>query len=187
LRPDVPLAVSSEYRPLALACQTSTCAPLTGAQSPSARTTTNRSVSGTPSCTLPSLGSVRMSERFSRSSTKYGPSVFSGVSTQASAAALAGATAPSPFSSARGAHQQRGTAGLRQPDRPPSCDPLVSVHLCAPCRRWLRDKGRRRGWDPPERTLRRVASSAMPTRPHQASAIRQPGAVAFAAIIVITA
>jgi hypothetical protein len=85
----VPLAATSEYRPEALACQMSTWAPLTGAQSPSDRTTTKRSASFTPSWTEPSTGSIRMSERLSRSSTKYGPSVLAGVSVQEAEAACA--------------------------------------------------------------------------------------------------
>ena len=42
-----------------------------------------------PSCTLPVTGSTRMSDRFSRSSTKYGPSVLAGVRMQDGAAASA--------------------------------------------------------------------------------------------------
>ena len=45
------------------------------------RDTANVSASVAPGLIEPSLGSDRMSERFNRSSTKYGPSVISGRTT----------------------------------------------------------------------------------------------------------
>src|SRR5438876_5096708 len=50
------------------------------------RETVNAMVSGTPGRADPSVGSKVMSERLSRSSTKYGPSVSVGVTTQAGVA-----------------------------------------------------------------------------------------------------
>jgi hypothetical protein len=50
----------------------STSAPGYGVLAPARPETTIVSVSGTPACTVPSLGSLRMSERIRRSSTKYG-------------------------------------------------------------------------------------------------------------------
>ena len=59
----------------------STSAPTSGVQPTSDEICESfmRIVSGTPGRTTPVLGSERMSERFSRSSTKYGPSVRAGV------------------------------------------------------------------------------------------------------------
>src|SRR4029079_13143903 len=50
---------------------------------PSTRSTVRASVNGAPGLTAPLAGSLRTSERSSCSSTKYGPSVCAGVSTQA--------------------------------------------------------------------------------------------------------
>src|SRR5262245_1034698 len=60
----------------------STSAPASAPQ-PLAPTCDSASVSssGTPGRAVPVAGSVRMSERFSISSTKYGPSVRTGVTT----------------------------------------------------------------------------------------------------------
>jgi hypothetical protein len=80
----------------------STAAPATGAQAPSARTTTIVRFSGVPACVVPSDGSLRMSERLSFSSTKYGPSVLDGVSTQDVAAAWATSSIPIDSSSRSG-------------------------------------------------------------------------------------
>src|SRR3990172_2921002 len=69
--------------PCASQCQTSTVAPASGEQAlPVTCETRNTSASGTPSFTEPSEGSGRMSDRLSCSSTKYGPSVISGRTTQ---------------------------------------------------------------------------------------------------------
>ena len=67
----------------------STCAPWTGAQSASALKTYIVSVSAVP------VWPPRTSERLSFSSTKYGPSVFSGVMTHVAEAASAGSIAGS--------------------------------------------------------------------------------------------
>ena len=61
----------------------STCAPVNGWQPPVlSRETSSVRVNGVPGLTRPSVGSERMSDRFKRSSTKYGPSVCSGRTTQ---------------------------------------------------------------------------------------------------------
>src|SRR5436305_2019938 len=72
--------------PLASQCQMSSCAPCSGALTPEAYAeTANSSVSGRPGrgfgLAMP-LVSERMSERFSRSSTQYGPLVVVGSRTQ---------------------------------------------------------------------------------------------------------
>src|SRR5215217_5727028 len=65
------------------------CAPLTGAQSCSASNTYSVSASGVPGCAPEPSAFVAMPERLSRSSTKYGPSVFSGVMVHVAEAACA--------------------------------------------------------------------------------------------------
>src|SRR6266542_953399 len=61
----------------------STCAPASGTQSaPLIWETRIVNCSGTPSDTLPVPGSERTSDRLSISSTKYGPSVSAGRTTQ---------------------------------------------------------------------------------------------------------
>src|SRR6266542_867437 len=62
----------------------STVAPASGVQPllPTCETR-NVSCSGVPSFTAPLVGSERMSERLSFSSTKYGPSVSAGLTTHA--------------------------------------------------------------------------------------------------------
>src|SRR3954470_23513910 len=74
--------------PSASQCQTSTCAPASGVQARS-RTVLTASVSsnGVPALTSPVSGSARMSERSSIPSTKYGPSICSGRTTQPGARA----------------------------------------------------------------------------------------------------
>src|SRR5438552_1557743 len=72
--------------PLASQCQMSTCAPCSGVQTPEAYAeTANSSVSGSPGrgfgLAIP-LVSERTSDRFSRSSTQYGPLVVVGSRTQ---------------------------------------------------------------------------------------------------------
>src|SRR5205085_7510979 len=72
--------------PLASQCQMSTCAPCSGVHAPDAyAATANSRVSGRPGrgfgLATP-LVSERMSERFRRSSTQYGPLVVVGSSTQ---------------------------------------------------------------------------------------------------------
>src|SRR5690348_12876102 len=64
--------------PEASQCQTSTVAPAMGAWLPPAWPMLKTSASGVPGRTELSEGSLRMSERLSFSSTKYGPSVSSG-------------------------------------------------------------------------------------------------------------
>ena len=94
----MPFWATSEYSPAAFACQTSTCAPATGAQSAVASNTYMVSASGAPGCSPDPSLLARMSERFSASSTKYGPSVFSGVMTQVADAASATSPAAPPRS-----------------------------------------------------------------------------------------
>src|SRR5439155_10485944 len=72
--------------PLASQCQMSTCAPCSGLQTPEAYAETAKSsVSGSPGrgfgLAIP-LVSERTSDRFSRSSTQYGPLVVVGSRTQ---------------------------------------------------------------------------------------------------------
>src|SRR5437867_2539663 len=70
----------------------STSAPARGVQAAAAviwETPRARS-SGTPGFNAPVAGSVRRSERLSRSSTKYGPSVTAGVTTQGALAEVEG-------------------------------------------------------------------------------------------------
>ena len=63
-------------------CHTSRYAPVSGVQALLAnRVTLNVSESGTPVEMTPVVGSERMSERLSFSSTKYGPSVSAAVNT----------------------------------------------------------------------------------------------------------
>src|SRR3954451_12227235 len=63
-------------------------ASLSGAQAPVPTCDTRKaSVKETPACTAPLLGSERTSERLSFTSTKYGPSVNSGRTTQSGTAA----------------------------------------------------------------------------------------------------
>src|SRR5438105_5484980 len=63
----------------------STKAPDSGVQAlPLTRLRLNFSLSGTPAFTAPVAESDRMSERFNFSSTKYGPSVSDGFTTQES-------------------------------------------------------------------------------------------------------
>ena len=78
------LPPESEYTPAASQCHTSTVAPASGVQPALPTAETRRvSASGTPSFTDLSVGSDRMSERFRRTSVKNGPSICSGVTTQA--------------------------------------------------------------------------------------------------------
>src|SRR5213083_2485267 len=75
--------------PSASQCQTSTIAPSSAVQPPLLISETLKiSWSGMPSFTEPSVGSDRMSERLSFSSTKYGPSVSAGRTIQAGAVAV---------------------------------------------------------------------------------------------------
>src|SRR3989442_12275431 len=77
----------SEYSPNASQCHISTTAPTMGVQvAPFTFDTVRFKRNGTPSFTAPLLGSDRMSDRLSLSSTKKGPSVRAGVTTQATGA-----------------------------------------------------------------------------------------------------
>src|SRR6266851_3894449 len=90
--------MASEYTPSASQCHTSTCAPWSATQLPEeTRETLNVRARTSPGFTTFVVGSLRMSERFSFSSTKYGPSVRAGRTTHdgrtIAAAALVAATA----------------------------------------------------------------------------------------------
>ena len=118
--PLVPSLAMSEYLPAALACQMSTTAPSTGAQLASARDDDHREVQRDAGLRRAVAGSVRMSERLSFSSTKYGPSVLAGISTQDVAAACASSATPIEPSSRSGPltlrEQQRRPAGAGDAD-----------------------------------------------------------------------
>src|SRR4051794_9436751 len=80
--------------PVALQCQTSTSAPASGVHAePCTCETAKLSANATPGWTEPSPGSEVMSERWSISSTKYGPSVSAGRTTHDGMAAEPDATA----------------------------------------------------------------------------------------------
>src|SRR6185369_13943817 len=106
---------TSEYAPSASQCHTSTTTPGSGAQaSPRSAETLNASWSTAPGRTSPLAGSERMSDRTRRSSTKYGPSVCSGRTTQAGAGAAEACRAMRPDP----AIPSRATTSLRVSKRP---------------------------------------------------------------------
>src|SRR5262245_11674208 len=78
-----PGSETAEYTPSASQCQTSTTTPSSGAQLPLLTCETLKArIKGSPTLTSPVSGSERMSERSRATSTKYGPSVSSGRTTQ---------------------------------------------------------------------------------------------------------
>src|SRR6476646_2778205 len=121
----------------------STIAPRIGVQrAPSTAATRRSSVSTAPGRAAPVAGSSRTSERSSRSSTKYGPSVCAGVSTQPAAppvAPPAGSTAGQPPSSRPPAISR--SASRRFADRScwssliivvPRCNTALVAATCCP-------------------------------------------------------
>ena len=89
-----PGSLASEYTPSASQCHTSTVAPARPLHAPLlAREMLSASVSAAPGFTDPSVGSLRISDRESFSSTKYGPSVSAGTTMQFGVATIAEAAA----------------------------------------------------------------------------------------------